>query len=248
MLQTNKTIYMKMSFLKYTLLLLITASFIGCKKDNAASTAPTLDAFIQSNPNLSTFQKALNKANLESFKNGAGPFTWFAPTNDAFTAAGISDDSLNRMTPGQVSYLLQYHIVNAGLNAESMIAVNSAPRSTQLGPGVGQIYIGTVNGESYVNGTKITSRENQVTNGQVHIINRVNTPPVLRGNVVAILSKITGPDTLFVQALRRANLLTALNSSAVFTIFAPTDAAMRAAWIYGCFHSCSQCCHPSLQL
>jgi uncharacterized surface protein with fasciclin (FAS1) repeats len=109
-----------------------------------------------------------------------------------------------------------------------MIALNSTPRSTQLGSGASAVYIGTLNNESYVNGSKITSRDNKVANGFVHIINRLNVPPVLRGNLQNVLSS-TGQHTLFIQALTRAGLWTTIGSASVFTIFAPTDAAMTAA-------------------
>jgi uncharacterized surface protein with fasciclin (FAS1) repeats len=53
-------------------------------------------------------------------------------------------------------------------------------------------------------------------------------PPVTRGNVQRILTE-SGQHTLFIQALTKANLWTALGTTAVFTLFAPTDEAMTAA-------------------
>ncbi len=99
---------MKSAFLKYIFLFLITATVFSCDKNNGDSTsdAPALDDFLKSNTQLSMFSKALDKAGLETFKTGPGPFTWFAPSNDAFIAASITADSLNKMSPGQVNYLL----------------------------------------------------------------------------------------------------------------------------------------------
>jgi uncharacterized surface protein with fasciclin (FAS1) repeats len=222
---------MKYSIFKYITLLLLATSLVSCDKDESVAAAPTVDAFLKADANLSMYVKALDKANLESFKTGPGPFTWFAPTNGAFTAAGITEDSLNKMTQGQISYLLLYHLANAELNRDNMIAANSTPRSSQLGTGAtSQFYIGSVNGENYINGTKIISRDNRVTNGYVHIINRFNTPPVLRGPIASILPG-TGQHGLFIQALTRAGLWTSSNLTStvsVFTVFAPTDAAMMA--------------------
>jgi uncharacterized surface protein with fasciclin (FAS1) repeats len=220
---------MKQTFLKYTFLFMLSAAMVSCDKDkDKEADAPTLDTYLKGEAQLSMFSKALDKAGLESFKNGVGPFTWFVPTNDAFTAALITEDSLNKMTPGQINYLLMYHLVNAKLSSGDMVAVNSTPRSTQLGSGNGQIYIASLNNENYINGSKVIKRDNAVSNGYVHVINRFNVPPVLKGNLQGVL-RTTNNHTLFIEALTRANLWTTLGSASVFTVFAPTDEAMTAA-------------------
>jgi len=219
---------MKRTFAKYLLCSFLIAGIVSCEKEEKQVAAPSLDSFLKGEQRLSMFAKALSKAGLESFVNGTGPFTWFAPSNEAFSAAGITEDSLNRMTQGQANYFLMYHLVNADLNGENMIAVNSTPRNTQLGSGAGQLYVGSINNENYINGSKVISRDNKVSNGYVHMINRVNTPPVLRGNLQAILTR-TGQHTLFIQALTKANLWTSFGTASVFTIFAPTNTAMEAA-------------------
>ncbi|MGI8582339.1 MAG: fasciclin domain-containing protein [Chitinophagaceae bacterium] len=220
---------MKLSAYKYVLICLTITCLISCDKNNDATTVggPTLDAFITANPQLSMFSKALDKAGLESFKTGPGPFTWFAPTNDAFAAAGVTEDSLNKLTPGQVNFLMLYHLVNASLNSKLLIAVNSAPRATQIGS-ANPIYFGSVNGNTYINGSKIGSRDNVVSNGYIHIMDRLLVPPVLRGNIQSILTA-TRQHALFIQALTKAGLWTNLGTAAVSTVFAPTDAAMTAA-------------------
>lgn len=219
---------MKIFFNKYIFLLLSVLVFASCdKKDNDTTDAPTMAEFLASKPELSLFAKAVNKAGLQSFLNGPGPFTWFAPNNDAFTASGITEDSLNKLTPGQVNYILLYHLANASLSSTNMVAINSTSRTTQLG-GANTIYFGTFNGETYINGSKISSRDNRVSNGYVHTLNRLLVPPVLKGNIQSILSG-TGKHTLFIQALTKAGLWASFGTTAVFTVFAPTDAAMTAA-------------------
>jgi uncharacterized surface protein with fasciclin (FAS1) repeats len=218
---------MKLSFSKYIFLGLITLASFGCDKNNGTKAdAVTMDAFIQADPRLTMFSKALDKAGLESFKTGPGPFTWFAPTNDAFTAAGVTEDSLNKLTPGQVNFMMLYHLVNASLNSGNLIAVNSTSRSTQLGS-ANPIFFGSINGDTYINGSKIATRDNVVANGYVHIMNRLLVPPTLRGNIQSILTNTK--DTLFIKALIKTGLWTSLGTTAVFTVFAPTDAAMTAA-------------------
>ncbi|MEJ7828419.1 MAG: fasciclin domain-containing protein, partial [Segetibacter sp.] len=187
---------MKSLVLKYSFIFLLLPFLFSCEKNDTGDTsdAPTLDAFIKADVNLSMFSKALDKAGLESFKTGPGPFTWFAPSNEAFAAASVTEDSLNRMTPGQVNFLMLYHLVNASLNGERLVAVNSSPRATQLGI-ANPLYFGSVNNDTYINGSKIASRDNRVSNGYVHIMNRLLVPPALKGNIQSILTG-TGQHTL----------------------------------------------------
>jgi uncharacterized surface protein with fasciclin (FAS1) repeats len=220
----------------FTMLILGSVSFslLSCdKKDDgaAAVTYPTFTAFLQSKPELSMFSQALTKAQLESFVNGQGPFTWFAPTNDAFTAAKITQDSLNKMTPSQLSYMLLYHLIaptgiplvptfTADMNAQSSFA-----KATQMGQ---NIYMGRYADSFYINGSAIISADNRVSNGVVHIVKQFNVPPPLKTTLTAILNS-TAQHTLFIQALTKANKLTNISGTSVYTVLAPTDAAMTAA-------------------
>jgi uncharacterized surface protein with fasciclin (FAS1) repeats len=223
---------MKRFFSKYSLIVLIAFGAVSCDKDKEENEAPTFDSFIKNDASLSMYAKAIDKAQLDIFKNGPGPFTWFVPTNEAFTAALITEDSLNKMTQGQISYILLYHMANTNLSGENMISSNSSPRSSQLGSGgINQFYIGSVNNENFVNGSRIISKDNKVSNGYVHTISRLNVPPSYRGNIANILTT-SGQHNLFIQALTRAGLWTSTtltSTSSVFTVFAPTDAAMTAA-------------------
>jgi uncharacterized surface protein with fasciclin (FAS1) repeats len=216
----------KISFLVCAAVLL----FSSCKKDEATVTLPDLDAYLKTQSNLSTFNAAIEKAQLSDFKKGPGPFSWLAPTNDAFTAAGITADSLNRMTQGAASYLVMYHILSSGSNpptavlTNEMIAQFSVSRATQLGGTLA--FMGQKGNDFFVNGSRITSGDNRLSNGVLHVINRVNTPPQLRGTIQAILQK-TGQHNLFIALLNRASQWAQL-SAGTFTVLAPTDAAITA--------------------
>jgi len=201
----------------------------SCKKEEPV-VLPNLDTFISNQSNLSTFNAALTKANLDEYKKGPGPFSWLAPTNDAFAAAGITADSLNKMSPGAVSYLLMYHVLRSNDNPAKNVRTNemisrfSVSRATQLDA---LAFMGQKGNDFFVNGARIVSANNIVSNGIVHIIDRVNTPPVLRGNVQSILQG-TGKHTLFIALLTRASQWAQLTGG-TFTVLAPTDTAMIAA-------------------
>ena len=211
-------------------LFLITAIVLfSCKKDENAQASPSLDTFLKSKPNLTIFTAALEKAQLQSFITGPGPFTWFAPTDEAFQASLVTMDSLNRMTAGQANYFIQYHLVNALVRTVDMVAQNSFPRGSQLGATTaGNIYLGQLNDSFYVNGSTLVSPDNKVSSGVVHIINRLSIPPNLKGNIQTILNS-TGQHSLFIAALTRGGRWAALGTTSAFTVFAPTDVAMTAA-------------------
>jgi len=200
---------------------LFTAS---CKKDAVVVELPTFDDVVKQQ-SLNMFNTAVEKANLQDFKMGGGPFTWIAPTDAAFIAAGITTDSLNKITPSALSYLMIYHLVNARYVGTDMIATNSTSRTTQLGTA---IFSGLYKGKFYVNGGRIATSDVFIKNGVIHVSDAFLTPPQLRGNIGAILNS-TGRHTLFIAALTRAGLLAQFSTATVFTVLAPTDAAMTAA-------------------
>jgi uncharacterized surface protein with fasciclin (FAS1) repeats len=217
----------KKTFYPGFLLFIAVLFFISCEKNNDAPVYPGLDAYLTSAGNLTIFKAAIEKAQLQSFIEGQGPYTWIAPTDAAFQTALITIDSLNRMTTGQVSYLVMYHLINAAVTTTDMVGQNSFPKATQLST-TDNVYIGQLSNSFYVNGGTLASTDNYVSNGVVHISNRLNIPPNLRGNIQGILNT-SGQHSLFIAALTRANRWAVLGTTSTFTVFAPTDASMTAA-------------------
>lgn len=210
---------------KIFLVLITTAIFFSCKKKDDAVQLQTFNDYIAGKPELSIFNALLDKAKLQDFKNGGGPFTWFIPTNSSFNALGFTLDSVNRLTTGQASYVANYHLLNSLALTKDLVAQNSVPRNTQLGL---PVYVGSSNGTFYVNGSKIISANNQLSNGVIHIIEKPNTPVNYVGNIQSILSR-TGQHTLFIAALTKATRWTQFSSTNAYTVLAPTDAAMTSA-------------------
>lgn len=213
----------------------IVMGFAACNDDDEVAPLPTLDTFLAGRSDLSMYTAAIEKAGLQDFKNGVGPFTWIAPNNAAFTAAGITPDSLNRMSQGDANYLVTYHILNPNtpgntpISTEDMIAQNSFPRGTVQGSGTAnQVYLANNGVGAYINGTPIIDANIPLSNGMVHVIDRVNIPPARRGNVQSLL-QATGQHTLFIQALTKANRWTQLSGASIFSVLAPTNTAMRNA-------------------
>ena len=210
---------------KIFLIIITITTLFGCDKEDKVVQLQSLNEYLAKTPDLSIFNAAIDKANLQDFKNGGGPFTWFMPNNQALTSVGITLDSINKLTPGQASYFVNYHLLNTKLLTIDLVAQNSIPRNTLLGL---PIYIGGSNGNFFVNGSKIISANNELSNGVVHIIEKPNTPVNLVGNIQAILNR-SGKHSLFIAALTKANKWTLFSGTVAYTVIAPTDSAMTVA-------------------
>ncbi len=155
--------------------------------------------------------------------------TLFAPTNDAFAAAGIT----TLPDGATVSAVLKYHVIDATVMAADLPTTGTgASAVTSLG---GDFYLTNKGGGVFINGnSQVVSTDIDGSNGVVHVINRTLIPP--SSNVVEIAQSFD-PDefTQLVAALARTSgqdtdLLAALSGDGAFTVFAPTDAAFEALY------------------
>ena len=150
----------------------------------------------------------------------AGPFTVFAPTDDAFAAvdADLLDAALGD-PDGLLTEILNYHIVPGILSASEVTAATSL--TTAQGGDIavaGTVLNGSVN---------ITGTDNFACNGVVHVIDAVLVPELPSIATIAT----DGGFTTLVAALDAAGLVPTFADCAEgpFTVFAPTDEAFAAA-------------------
>ena len=184
------------------------------------------------NKNFSTLVAAVVKADLLSTLLGAGPFTLFAPTNAAFTAAGVT--SLDNLTKAQLIPILQYHVLGSKVLAADLPSGSAAITTLN-----GKFYLSNGGSGVFINGTtQVTSTNINASNGVVHVINRTLIPPAKTiAQTATDLSTSSSPQfTQLVAALARTSgtgtdLLAAVsNADANLTVFAPTDAAFQALY------------------
>ncbi|HVU01092.1 MAG TPA: fasciclin domain-containing protein [Polyangiaceae bacterium] len=161
---------------------------------------------------------ALGTADLVAALKGAGPFTVFAPTDDAFVTfetdnpgvlAGLSKDALTE--------ILKYHVVS-GAAVESKDLKNGQVFVTLSGS---PILIDTSSGVK-VDDAKVTTADVVASNGVIHVIDHIILPP--KDDIVAT-AVAAGTFTSLAQALTDADLVTTLQGPGPFTVFAPTDTA-----------------------
>ncbi|PKP46699.1 MAG: fasciclin [Bacteroidetes bacterium HGW-Bacteroidetes-11] len=171
---------------------------------------------------FSILVEAIGKANLVSALEGDGPFTVFAPTNDAFTAlfsqlgvSGIADLDAATLTP-----ILLNHVV-AGQVKSSDISTGYAATLNASGPNGTNVKVFINKGSNVmVDASKVIIADVMASNGVIHAIDKVILPASVVGHA------INNPNfSILVEAVVKANLAGALSAAGPFTVFAPTNDA-----------------------
>jgi uncharacterized surface protein with fasciclin (FAS1) repeats len=141
-------------------------SFTGMAKDPAATAA-------SHNPVLSTLVSAVTAAKLADTLNGPGPFTIFAPANDAFGKIDkMTLDTVLADPTGALTKILTYHVV-AGQKLDANALVKAGTEMTVNG---GSVSITEANGNLMVNNAKVICGNVETANAKVFIIDTVLMP------------------------------------------------------------------------
>jgi len=147
----------------------------------APSTSATLPELASGVEELSTLVSLLATANLVDALAGEGPFTVFAPTNDAFEAVDSAVLGCIGSNPEWLVGVLTYHVLPGDYPASVVVTVGETEIATLQGEEV------TVNGDDLtVNGIEITVPDALVAdNGVAHVIDGVLIPPTLLDEILA---------------------------------------------------------------
>ncbi|MBM3176838.1 MAG: fasciclin domain-containing protein [Bacteroidetes bacterium] len=187
------------------------------------------------NKNFTTLVAAVKAADpaVLTILLGAGPskkkMTLFAPTNDAFAAAGITSLPTDKAL---LTDVLKYHVIDDEVLAAEL------PTGSATIPTLGGNFYLSNNGSKgvYINATtKVTKTDITASNGVVHVIDRTLLPPSKTlAQIATDLAFATAPQfTQLLAAVSRTGgastdfLAAASNASADLTVFAPTDAAFQ---------------------
>tara|TARA_R110000796_G_scaffold252631_1_gene389160 strand:- start:40083 stop:42092 length:2010 start_codon:yes stop_codon:yes gene_type:complete len=208
-----------------------------------ALTNGTLVDIVVSTEPLSILEAAVIKTGLVDTLNSAGPFTVFAPTNDAFIALleALGDDytSLDDFdTEAEIALLkniLLYHVIPAQVKASDL--TEATVETAFEGNSIDVIASGdtfVIGDASDVDAT-ITGTDIIATNGVAHTIDKVLLPQaaidfvegLTNGSLVDIVVA-TEPLSILEAAVIKTDLVATLNSAGPFTVFAPTDDAFIA--------------------
>ena len=227
-----KNIYIKSAILAFTLL----GTLVSCDNDYE-NEKPSIANIAVTNSDFSTLEAAAIQGGVAVTLSNSNPnditgsYTVFAPTNAAFAKLGIENGGdLGVLQNSFLTNTLLYHVSSGNTYANQFIDGNT----TTSAIGVTRRFINR-NNELYINGSKIILTNVNASNGTVHGIDKVMIATGVNIVESAILLKdskvFKNPElTFLVQAVVSSGLAPILaDPDNDFTIFAPTDAAFKAA-------------------
>lgn len=157
-----------------SILVLTTAAALGgcaSMQNSPASAAAT----VAQTAELSTFYKLTQQAGLSDVLNGSAPVTVFAPTNEAFAALPAATLDKLAKDPAQLKALLSYHIVAGNVLSTSIQENTTLPTISGAKLGVSKA------GDFVtVDDAMVGQADIKTSNGVIHQIDRVLTPPAAK--------------------------------------------------------------------
>jgi uncharacterized surface protein with fasciclin (FAS1) repeats len=169
-----------------------------------------------------TLAAALKAAGLVDALKGKGPFTVFAPTDEAFAKLpkGTLETLLKPENKTKLQTILKYHVLSGNVLAKD---VKTSSAETLAGQRI-DLKVDTKGTTTTVtvDNAKVTATDVKASNGVIHVIDTVILPS--DKNVVETAAANSSFKTL-ATLLEKADLIGALSGEGPFTVFAPTDEA-----------------------
>merc|ERR1712194_261287 len=193
---------------------------------------PNIVQLAESVSDLSTLVAAVVAGDLADTLSSPGPFTVFAPTNEGFAAlpAGVLANLMKPENKKQLVDILTYHVLPEqvlSLDLKAFQAVKTVEgKPLHVTKWGGRVRVGPSLDSKDLK--TVTTADNLVSNGVVHIINGVLLPPsglaaaAKRPNIVELAESVSDLSTL-VAAVVAGDLADTLSSPGPFTVFAPTN-------------------------
>lgn len=236
--------------MNWMMCLALSLVLISCSDDDPVVVVPDMQEMAPTSnivelavasESLNQLEAAVIKTDLVGTLSGTGPFTVFAPTDDAFIALldALGDDynSLDDFdTVAEIELLksiLLFHVVAAEVRAGDLAAGDVGTALTDNTVSI------IASGSSFVLGdassveANIVATDLEATNGVVHLIDKVLLPQAAVDFVASLqdIVDVASAKTHFsvlVEAVVKADLVTTLQGDGPFTVFAPTNAAFGA--------------------
>ena len=203
--------------------------------EEAAAVADIVDTAVTAGT-FNTLVAAVEAAGLVDTLKGEGPFTVFAPTDEAFAALPAGTvEALLADPQGQLTQILLYHVVSGKVMSTDLSDGMTA--ETVQGS---SITFTIADGAVKVNEALVVAADIEASNGVIHVIDSVILPPTEEaatetmaeaaapaGNIAEVATAAGAFNTLL-TAVQAAGLVDELTGEGPFTVFAPTDEAFAA--------------------
>ena len=214
------------------------ATATAAPEEEAAAEPTNLVETAAASGQFPTLMKAIEVAGLADTLASEGPFTLFAPSEEAFAA--LPADKLDALLadPQTLADVLKYHIIAGAVQSADIVnGMNAATLE-------GKPLTFAVNGGLTVNGAHVLTGDLLASNGVIHVIDQVLLPPAVdekaaganiaataipapspTGATIADLAGTLRGFSTLLKAAEVAGLADDLAAAGPFTIFAPTDDA-----------------------
>lgn len=207
-----------------SLLLPLAIAIAACDDDEPMPTMveePGTIVEVAQDAGFGTLLAALDAAGLTGTLEVDGPFTVFAPTDEAFAA--IAPEVLNNLLADTelLTAVLTYHVVPGAFGSSDVVGLSSAP--TLNGK---PLSITVEEGSVKVDNATVTATDVSASNGIIHVIDQVLLPESIE-DIVQVAQSAGFFNTLL-AAVEAAGLTGVLKGDGPFTVFAPTDDAFAA--------------------
>lgn len=171
---------------------------------------------------FNTLLAAATAAGLAETLMGEGPFTVFAPTDEAFSKLpeGTVETLLKPENKKLLQSILLYHVVPAKVKAEKVVTLDNA--TTVNGQ---RADIRVRDGKVFVDGAQVTATDVMASNGIIHVIDTVLMPETRN---LAEVAENAGSFGTLIAAAKAAGLVPVLTGEEAYTVLAPTDEAFQA--------------------
>ena len=148
------------------------AAIVSVAPAHAQQTKNIVDTAVAAG-SFTTLAKALAAADLVTTLKGSGPFTVFAPTDEAFAKlpAGTLDNLLKSENKNKLRRILTYHVVAGEVRAADVVKLQSAKAVSG-----DTITVKASNGKVHVDGANVTKTDIAASNGVIHVIDTVILP------------------------------------------------------------------------
>ena len=238
-IQKASNYYRLKGLLALTVLALIVATLVACSDDTANEEEMVVETYTTTEAvqaeeesktivdiavedgRFTTLVAALQTTYLDVTLSGSGPFTVFAPTDDAF--AKLPEGTVESLleTIPELKNILLYHVVSGNVLAADVVSLESA--ETLQGQNISISVMGNV---VKINDAQVIITDIQGSNGTIHVIDTVLLPEAEEeSKTIVDIAVEDGRFTTLVAALQTTYLDVTLSGSGPFTVFAPTDDA-----------------------
>ena len=195
------------------------------KEFRVALQGPSLVEVAEDAGNFETLLGLVDDLGLRTTLQHLGPYTAFAPTDEAFNNLFEVVDPAT-LTPEQLGFILTYHVLFGETLSTDLEAQQAVPTVAEE-----PVYITAGDEGVFVNGTaQVTQADiTEPTNGVIHVVDTVLLPNAFN-TVAGVVSKNYDLATLLSEVAERPEILEALsNPDADLTVFAPDNEAFGAA-------------------